>query len=120
LKIPLIKHNLISISEIKKNNKRIINKPKNSYTSKFNSKINITDNYLQKDGTKVKKPLPNNSENVFEILDEFEAYQAQNSSSILKNSERKNITTQSISNLDSYIELETYLNHLYKLHRKKE
>jgi len=120
LKIPLIKHNSILISDIKKNNERILNKNKNSFKSNFNSKINNQGNYLQKMAIKSKKTHPNNSENVIQILDDSKKDEPQNSSSKVQNTERKNIVTESISDLDTYIELETYINQLYKLHKKKE
>ncbi len=120
LKIPLIKHNSILISDIKKNNKIILYKTKNSLKSNSNSKINILGDYIQEIVIKNKKPHPDNSENVIQILDESKKGKSQNSSSIIQNTERKNIVTQYISNLDTYSELEAYINHLYKLHRKKE
>ncbi len=120
LKIPLIKHNSILLSDIKKNNKIILYKTKNSLKSNFNSKINILGDYIQKIAIKNKKTHPNNSENVIQVLDESKKGKSQNSSSIVQNTERKNIATQYISNLDTYSELEAYINHLYKLHRKKE
>lgn len=120
LKIPLIKHNSISISDIKKSNKIILNRVKNSFSSNSNSKINTLGDYLQKLTNTKKNPPLNKSEKIIGSLDGFEKDKSKNSSSIVDNSERKNTSIQSISNLDSYSELETYINHLYKLHRKKE
>ena len=81
LKVPLIKHNPITKSEIKKKNSVILNNTKKSFTNKSHSK---------------------------------------SSSIIIQTNERENICSQTISNLDSYSALETYINDLYKSHKKKE
>ena len=93
LSIPLIKHNSLSFSEIRKNNIKFLNK---------------------------NKSLPNKSESIIESVDGSEETPSQKSSSLIHNDEAKDISPQSISNLNSFSELETYVNQLYKLHKKKE
>ncbi len=120
LSIPLIKHNSISISEIRKNNRKLLNKQKNDLTSNSKSKNTITDDKLQKEGVKNKNQQSNKSESIIESVNGSIETPSQKSSSKIHKEEAKDISPESISALDSFSELETYVNQLYKLHKKKE
>ena len=102
LSVPLIKHNSISFSEIRKNNKKIITNYKNNLSTIHKSKI--------KNKSQITIESGNGSKAVF----------SQKSSSIINDSEKKDIFSESVSSLDTLSELETYLNQLYNLHKKKE
>ena len=66
------------------------------------------------------KSLPNKSESIIESVDGSEETPSQKSSSLIHNGEVKDKSSQSISTLDSFSDLKTYVNQLYKLHKKKE
>ncbi|MFX0155165.1 MAG: ATP-binding protein [Candidatus Hodarchaeota archaeon] len=120
LNVPLIKHSSISISEIQKNNNKILNKPKSSLNLKSESRINIIDHNVKKNGIEIKNPILNKSENMIESNNQTKEIVSQKFSSIINNSKSKIISSDAISPIDSYNELEKYLNHLYKLQKKKE
>ncbi len=120
LSIPLIKHNSISISEIRKNNRKFLNMNKFDLLSNPKSKNAINNNKLQKEGLKNKNQQLNKSEIIIESVNGSIETPSQKSSSKIHNGEANDISPESISTLDSFSELEKYVNQLYKVHKKKE
>ncbi len=120
LKIPLIKHESLTIAEIKNNNQRILknNEDSNSIVSELKKNSFLV--YL----TKIVKKIMNFYSSKSKIKEEktggSKEKHYQNDLSIEKNPTIKSLNPQSSSDLNSFNNLETYINHLYKLQKKKE
>jgi len=119
LKIPLIKHESLTIAEIKNKNQRILKNNADSCPSVSILKKNILQVYLTKIGVKISKLFslkPKRKENNSSgVVDKH----SQNNL-LTKNTIPKKIIPQSSLNVKSYNKLETYIKHLYKLQKKKE
>ena len=119
LKIPLIKHESLTIAEIKNKNQSILKNNADSFPSVSILKKNILQVYLTKIGVKISKLFslkPKRKENNSSgVVDKH----SQNNLST-KNTIPKKIIPQSSLNVKSYNKLETYINHLHKLQKKKE
>ncbi|MCK4371095.1 MAG: ATP-binding protein, partial [Candidatus Lokiarchaeota archaeon] len=119
LKIPLIKHESLTIAEIKNKNQSILKNNTDSCPSVSILKKNILQVYVTKIGVKISKLFslkPKRKENNSSgVVDKH----SQNNL-LTKNTIPKKIIPQSSLNVKSYNKLETYINHLYKLQKKKE
>ena len=119
LKIPLIKHESLTIAEIKNKNQIILKNNVDSFPSVSILKKNILQVYLTKIGVKISKLFslkPKRKEN--NSSGDVDKHSQNNLST--KNTIPKKIIPQSSLNVKSYDKLETYINHLHKLQKKKE
>ena len=119
LKIPLIKHESLTIAEIKNKNQIILKNNVDSFPSVSILKKNILQVYLTKIGVKISKLFslkPKRKEN--NSSGDVDKHSQNNLST--KNTIPKKIIPQSSLNVKSYDKLEIYINHLHKLQKKKE
>ena len=119
LKIPLIKHESLTIAEIKDKNQSILKNNADSLPSGSILKKNTLQVFLTKIGVKISKLFSlkpkRKKSNSSGVVDKH----SQNNLST-KNTIPKKIIPQSSLNVKSYNKLETYINHLHKLQKKKE
>jgi hypothetical protein len=120
LSVPLIKHDSLPLSEIKINNKKIINKVEkifepisNRKALKFNKFFDKTINKLRCISSK--KPQDKSSKII-----EVKQSQTQVYSNTTLNSKLEKIIPQNNFELESYNKLKDYINRLYNLQKKKE
>lgn len=114
LNIPFIKHESISIQEIKKKNKLILNKSDKLIPSVPKSNIDVIQDFFQKVVKKFKKQFSNKSIN--NIIEKEE----ETTNNYLDNSNINDTVSHSGTKLDSYYKLEKYIKNLYKMQKKKE
>jgi hypothetical protein len=120
LKIPLIRQESLTVSEIKKNNKLVLNIDGKRDTSISKTDTKPNQNILQKTMLKFKKIFSNNSKIIVKNAVDIKLNNFQNYSRVVNNSDLENIKAQNNIELDSFHKLEDYINRICKLHKKKE
>ncbi len=120
LSIPLIKHESLPVSEIKKKNKLIFNKVEKSYIADSKIRINIIHEFLQKAIKKFKNIPANNSTKKNIKSPVLDRNQPQKYSKTIHKSDLERNLPQKNFELDSYNKLEDFINRLYNLQKKKE
>lgn len=116
LQVPLIRRKSLEFSEIKKNNQLILSERE----SNFNSLSELEGDYIQKGFNKIGNKLSRNAKKKTTIQGDLEKNQSQNFQQHKDNTNKKNNLLKDSAKLDGYNKLETYINHLYKLQKKKE
>ncbi len=120
LNIPFIKHETFSISEIKNNNRLILKKIEKDFDSVSKLKIGKFMDYFKRFINTVKNILSIKLKKKELDQDKSKEKQSRNYEQNKDNVDIKRNAEESVYELNSYNKLETYINHLYKLQKKKE
>ncbi|MFX0024494.1 MAG: ATP-binding protein [Candidatus Hermodarchaeota archaeon] len=120
LSIPLIKHESLSISEIKNNNNQILKKAENDSVPDSKIKMRKFRDYLQKNIESLKKIFSKNSKGKSGKSVVSEQKLSEDHSKTGFYSKLENNKHQNNIELESYNKLEDYINRLYSLQKKKE
>ncbi|MFX1303944.1 MAG: ATP-binding protein [Promethearchaeota archaeon] len=120
LKIPFVKHESLLISEIKNINQLILKKKEKDFDSVSMLKIVKFKDYLKRAVNTIKNIFSINVKNEDLDQDKSKEKQSRNYEKSKDKVDTKRNAEDSAYELNSYNKLETYINHLYKLQKKKE
>jgi hypothetical protein len=120
LNIPLIKHESIPISEIKKTNDAILNNAEKGYIPISKIKKNVIIDWFHRIMRNFKNIFLRNSRGEYEKANFYSQNQPQLYSKEISNPILKSKVPQKKFESNSYSKLEDYINRLYNLQKKKE